>query len=201
MSHYISSFLIDPVVRQARRFSRPSFGGIEEADHHDGLATAATAAHEELPNLRHDIVTERYDGTVLGDSEVVLPRSLDALHGEGPQDWHAENETTENLHLIEMENLEPAVPARQYTIQTTSETSYNTQQRLSNSLRSDTSSLSGSNRSMISLTDGQSQSSSARNADPRDGSRNQRASTGDRTLPEDDDETTHPRNTADEQLE
>ncbi|KAL9129088.1 MAG: hypothetical protein Q9217_002360 [Psora testacea] len=187
MSHYISSFLIDPVIRHARRFSRPYFGVSEQADHRNGLATAAPAAQEEQPHQPHNLVTGNGGETIFGDPEVVTPTSFNALDEEG--DWHADSENTERLHLVELDSLEPTVSARQYTLQRVSDTSYNPHHGLSGSFRSNVSSLDGSSRSLrdiLSLTDGQSHSSSARTEGDQDETRDQRAGIGDKILPEDD---------------
>ena len=187
MSHYISSFLIEPVVRQARRFSRPSFGGIEPANHSDELATAATAADEQLPNPRPSLNIESSGETVVEDAEVIPPISLDGLDEGRLRDWRAQDDYIERLRLVELENLEPAVPARQYRLEPISDGSYNLQHGLSSSFRSDTSSLTDSSQSMLdtsALTGGQSQSSMARNDVHREESRRLRI--GNRVLPEDD---------------
>ncbi|KAL9104674.1 MAG: hypothetical protein Q9163_000417 [Psora crenata] len=179
MSQYISSFFIEPVIRQARRFPRPSFGGSEQvAQHRDGLATAAMGVQGEQPNLRDNLTGEDNDQRLRGNPETA---SL--------QDWDTGNQQIEGFRLVELDNLEPAVPARQYTLQTSSDVSYNPQHVLSGSFRSNTSSLTDSSRSLmdtLSLVDAQSLSSSARIDGPHDQTREQSASLGDKTLPEDD---------------
>lgn len=88
MSHYISSFLIDPVVRQARRFSRPSsesessrahttraenrrVSNINAASIHHVHTLAAAPAHE----IEHRIGIETEDpmADVTSDFEVLMP--------------------------------------------------------------------------------------------------------------------------------
>ena len=189
MSHYISSFLVEPVIRQARLFSRSSSATSEQEDHRNGLATAATAAHVGQPDVNDDLTMHNNDKTILGDPEIVQSTSLNGLREEGLQDWHRENENTEQLRLVELGNLEPAIPARQYTVQTVSSTSYNPPRGFSSSLRSNDSILTDSNRSVmdtVSRADGQGQSPNAGNEAPYDESRDRTVIPGEKALPEDD---------------
>ena len=127
MSHYISSFLIEPVVRQARRFSRPSadsepattlFTPHQEDEawaRHAALATAAVAAHQEppQPRMRTSLDAPLSHTALSSDPEVLSP---DELQTGQLQTWQHGQDSDHSLRLVETANLEPEVSARRYTL-------------------------------------------------------------------------------------
>lgn len=153
MSHYISSFLIEPVVRQARRFSRPtddsSPGNNEDSRRSGGLATAAAAAHEEEIDLRIHTRGEDVGGAIAGSPEAISLTSDDGpVDGEMLPRPDGEGNPV-RLELLETSNLEPAVHARQYTVQIAEETSDNPLYGVPDNFRPTRSSTNNSVRSMI----------------------------------------------------
>ena len=200
MSQYISSFLIDPVVRQARRFSRPahdaanpgrpSFENNEAAPHNDELAAAATAAHEAPPHI--DVRTEELPGNTISDgAEVLSPTSLEgAESGELQQAWQVEETNTTPLRVVEAENLEPAVNVRQYILAAIDDASSNAPDGASTGVRSTTSSFSNSARSMIDtiMSSAETPAQTSRNdsQDTRDRGDSQGSQGRDGILPADD---------------
>lgn len=200
MSQYISSFLIDPVVRQARRFSRastesphpsnlrPSLPSNEESPFPpvEPPAAAATAAQEEPPHT--DIRTQVNSfGTITGHPEVSTPTSVDDRDQHAwPRDGQP-NSTT--FRLQDTDNLEPSVNAIQYTLTAADDVSNLPLHRVQETLRSTTSSYSSSSRSLLdanmSQADGSDPSSRADTPYTR-GRGNSAGSGGDGSLPEDD---------------
>ena len=194
MSQYISSFLIEPVVRQARRFSRPAndsshpgrpaFENNDAAPYRDELATAATAAHEEPPRM--SVTTEELPrNTISGGAEALTPTSFEGPDSGELQAWQVGQTNTNPLRLVEAENLEPAVNARQYDPSNNSP-----HDGTSAGVRSTTSSFSNSARSMIdtimSSADTPTQSSRSNSQDTRGRGDSQGSKGGDGTLPADD---------------
>lgn len=190
MSQYINSFLIEPVVRQARRFSRPSTSQNEEPGHHNVLISETTAAN-------NGEVSSSWswgpNGTsTIADTEAVSP----SFHFESDNDGDNDaggvllEDVSSELQLVEVNSLEPDVPARQYTIGSLESTSSSQPLRLRDSIRSDVSSLAESSRSMASLdisaADGTAQHPLTRRRGASDESRDETSSIGSRTLPEDD---------------
>ena len=149
MSHYISSFLIDPVVRQARRFSRPSFSASEEQNLYNAQANAATAAGEDRNVLA--VATLGDIETIVGDIEAVSTSSLHDLYdGEAPGFGRGAIGTSP-LQLEGPSNVELAVPLAQRSEPIREQATYSNQHVPSSSLRSDTSSLTESSRSIMSM--------------------------------------------------
>ena len=199
MSQYISSFLIEPVVRQARRFSRPandtprlarpSLNNNEPASHRDELATAATAAHEAPINL--DVNTDNRNCTISGAEETLSPTSLEDPEDGQVQAWrrYGDRDTTP-LRTVEANTLGPAVDARQYVLAAADDPSSTSLNGTPNAARSTTSSFSNSARSMIdtimSSADTQGQGSGSSSHNPGGRGASQGSQTGDGALPADD---------------
>lgn len=201
MSQYISSFLIDPVVRQARRFSRsntesphptnlrPSLTSNEEPSfsHFESPAAAATAVQEEPPHV--NIVTDvNLLTTITGDPEVVSPTSVeDRDHHAWPR-HELPNSTA--FPLANTDNLEHSVNPISYIVTAADEVSNPLLHRVPDRLRSTTSSFSNSSRSLIdanmSPADGSDQSSRTNTPDTRGRGDSAGSGVGDRSLPEDD---------------
>ncbi len=162
MSQYLSTFLIDPVVRQARRFSRPAddssqsearptFQSDEPPSGHDELAEAATAAHEEFPPLTID-AESLPTSTVTSDREVSSPTTLNHLE-DGELQALRDGYTSEPpLHMLETEAPEPDARSRSYTSAAADEISNHPLHSASVGLRSTTSSFSNSIRSFLDPT-------------------------------------------------
>lgn len=201
MSQYISSFLIDPVVRQARRFSRsntesphptnlrPSLTSNEEPSfsHFESPAAAATAVQEEPPHV--NIVTDvNLLTAITGDPEVVSPTSVeDRDHHAWPR--HELSNSTA-FPLANTDNLEHSVNPISYIVTAADEVSTPLLHRVPDRLRSTTSSFSNSSRSLIdanmSPADGSDQSSRTNTPDTRGRGDSAGSGVGDRSLPEDD---------------
>lgn len=165
MSHYISSFLIEPVIRQARRFSRPGNGSQSPP------ATTLRLPRENHEALRHDddlegmaVAGEMQDhGTsgrntqaparmIFGEPQVESPASevgVDELEAE-LQAWRASQGVETPLWLTETDS-EEHVPARSVAgrMNTRDETSENPLYRIPDGLRSYPSSFSSSLRSLV----------------------------------------------------
>ena len=198
MSQYISSFLIEPVVRQARRFSRPandtprparpSLDSNEPASHHDELATAATAAHEALPNL--DLSTDNRSCTISGTEETLSPTSLEDPEDGQVQAWQNGDTDATPLPTVEPNTLGPAADAREHNLAAVDHPSGTSLNGTPNPARSATSSFSNSARSMIdtimSSVDTQGQSSGSTSHDSRGRGASSGSQTGDGVLPADD---------------
>ncbi len=194
MSQYISSFLIEPVVRQARRFSRPandtprpdrpSLNSNEPASRRDELATAATAAHEALPHL--NVNTDNRSCTISGTEETSSPTSLEDPEDGQVQAWQDADIDTTPLRAVEANTLEPAVDARQYVLAAADNPSRTSLNSIPNAARSTTSSFSNSARSMIDtiMSTADSQGQGPHNSRGRGAS--QGSQTGDGVLPADD---------------
>ena len=113
MSHYISSFFIDPVVRQARRFSRPSFSGeeAEESDQHASPTAPSTSTDGSRQMLAFRAPSFTLP-TILASKDTISSTSLPTFPYENPLDPCDDTP----LQLVEIENLEPAIAARQYIV-------------------------------------------------------------------------------------
>ena len=201
MSQYISSFLIDPVVRQARRFSRSNTespyptnlrphltsNAASPFPHIQSPAAAATAAQEEPPRV--NINTEaNYSNTVTGRPEIGSPTSVeDRDQHAGPREGQS-NATV--LQSANTNNLEPSVNAIQHTLIAAGDVSNLPQHVVSDRLRSTTSSFSSSSRSLIdanmSPADGSGQTSRTDTPDARGRGDSAGSRVRDRSLPEDD---------------
>lgn len=201
MSQYISSFLIDPVVRQARRFSRsntesphpinlrPSLTSNEESNFPpiESPAAAATAAQEEPPhmNITSDV---NFSSTVTGHPEVGSPTSVD------DRDQHAwprdEISNLAALPLADTNDFEPSVNAIRYILTAADEVPNPPLHGVPDRLRSTTSSFSSSSRSLIdanmSPADGPDQSSRTNTAETRGRGESTGSGVGGGSLPEDD---------------
>ena len=198
MSQYISSFLIEPVVRQARRFSRPandtprparpSSNSDEPTSHRDELATAATAAHEAPISL--DVNTNDRNCTISGSEETLSPTSLDDPEDGQVQAWQEGDTDTTPIRTVHANTLGPAVDARQYVLAAADNPSSTSLNGTPNAARSTTSSFSNSARSMIDTimssadTQGQGSGNSSHNSRGRGAS--QASQKGDGVLPADD---------------
>lgn len=161
MSQYISSFLIDPVVRQARRFSRPtvdipqvtglrpSLASNEEPPRPDPFPTAAMrATQEDLPRMR--ISTQMFPSITLSDGpEVIVPATLERPR---ERELQAVSDGRTSLQLVEMGSLEPAVNARRYTLTYIEDVSRNPPTGIHNGGGSTTSSLNGSGLMDVNMT-------------------------------------------------
>ena len=198
MSQYISSFLLEPGVRQARRFTRPaidtprparlSLDCNEPASHHDELATAPTAAHEALPNL--DLSTDDRSCTISGTEETLSPTSLEDPEDGQVQAWQDGHSDTTPLPTVEPNTLGPAVDAREHILAAADHPSSTSLNGTPSAARSTTSSFSNSARSMIdtimSSADTQGQSNGSSSHDPRGRGASQGSQPGDGVLPADD---------------
>ena len=199
MSQYISSFLIDPVFRQARRFSRPgedsphtasrpSLLSNGDATQHNILAEAATVSHEEFPplNLNDD---DSPASITFGNQE---PQVSGVLHSGSNRLQTLENEhpdTDPNLQrVVETDVLEPELNAREYAIVNSDSTAHRPLRGVHDGLRSNTSSFSNSARSIMdaamSSADRSGSTSSAQDARGRGDSTSSRSVEG--ALPADD---------------
>ena len=132
MSHYISSFLIEPVVRQARRFSRANSeaysGQGEDVDeafgHADTLVAAPTSAQEDVPTLVVEI--RNGEGTVSDNVAVgESPPSLDTADQRDSQPWQDEHSEPVPIHDGEVNSLSSSLPTRIHTLQEGDDTSIN----------------------------------------------------------------------------
>lgn len=134
MSHYINSFLIEPVVRQARRFSRPNNepyivqGGTEEESSHDGdsLAATATAAQEVDGHLTFEVEHDPISSTVNGhDAVQESPNLRNDRDRREPQIWRDEQNDSVRLRATEASSLPPTIAPRRDAWQEGDDTSVN----------------------------------------------------------------------------
>ena len=134
MSHYISSFLIEPVVRQARRFSHASNEAYiergeeaDEATHHaNSLATVATAAQEEEPAVMVEMHNEDMSRTSSGNAaREESPTSLDHIDNGGSQLRQDEHSERIRIQDGNANVISPSVPARIHAFQEGDDTSIN----------------------------------------------------------------------------
>ena len=203
MSQYISSFLIDPVVRQARRFSRPSTesphptnlvlrpsltsNGESPFPPIDSPATAATAAQEEplSTNIRTEVNSP---DTITGHPEVGSPISVNDTDQyvwlqNGPP-----NTTTPGSEATD--NFEPSVSVIQYTLISADGVSNRPPHEIPERLRSTTSSFSSSSRSLLdaNMTPAERSDPTSRTNTPETRGRGNSSGSGvgDGSLPEDD---------------
>lgn len=202
MSHYISSFLINPVVRQARRFSRsntesphptnlpPSLTSNNEESpfsHIHSPAAAATAAQEEPPlvNISTDVIPS---ATTTRHPQVASPTSVEnRIQHAWPRD--AQPSSTA-FRLVDTDNLAPSVNPIVYTSTVADDVPNLLLHGVPDRLRSTTSSFSSSSRSLIdanmSPADGPDQSSRIDSPDTRGRGDSAGSGVGDGSLPEDD---------------
>ena len=110
MSQYISSFLIDPVVRQARRLSRTSPSTRQETGH--DLATTPPAVADRATSFLAFRTPSFSFPNFLGNQEAVSSTSLPDFTREA----HDFPSNDGSLQLVETENLEPAIQARRYVV-------------------------------------------------------------------------------------
>lgn len=201
MSQYISSFLIDPVVRQARRFSRsntesphptnlaPSLTSNEESpfSHIESPAAATTAAQEE-PSHLHLGTDVNPSATLTGVPEVASPTSLEDRE-QRPWSQNAQPSSIA-VRSIDTDSLEPSVNHVAYTLPAPDDASNLLLHRIPDRLRSTTSSFSTSSRSLLdanmSPADGPDQSSRTNTPDTRSRGDSAGSGVGDGSLPEDD---------------
>lgn len=196
MTQYISSYFIDPVVRQARRFSRsntesphptnlrPSLTSNEESPFPqiESPAAAATAAQEEPPHV--NISTDVHQSiTITGHSEVASPTSVEGRYQHG---WEQPNPTA--LQLVDTDNLEPSVNPIAYTLTAADDVANLLQHAVPDRLSSITSSFSSSSRSLIDANMSPADGPSPRTNTPDTRGRGDSAGSGvgDGSLPEDD---------------
>lgn len=197
MSQYISSFLIDPVVRQARRFSRPS----TESPHPTSLTSngespfppiespeiAATAAQEE-PSYTNIHTQVNSSNTITGHPRVDSPTSVDDTD---QYVWHQNGPPNSTMPASEItDNLEPSANALQSTLNTADDVSNRPLQGIPDRLRSTTSSFSSSSRSLLdaNMTPAERSDPTSRTNTPDIRGRGNSAGSGvgDGSLPEDD---------------
>ena len=203
MSQYISSFLIDPVVRQARRFSRPSTesphpinlalrpsptsNGVSPFPSIEPSATAATTSQEEPPytNIRSEV-----DGTdtITGHPEVDSPTSVDDTDQYVWPQNEPPNSTTSGSEVTD--NLEPSTNSIQRTLNTANDVSTRPPHGIPDRLRSTASSFSSSSRSLFdaNMTPAEISDLISRTNTPDTRGRGNSAGSGvgDGSLPEDD---------------
>ncbi|KAL8739027.1 MAG: hypothetical protein Q9181_000309 [Wetmoreana brouardii] len=99
MSHYLSSFLVEPVVRQARRFSRPSHDEISPPPsnhqlsfedraglHHEGRVSSSGAISWAENGLHLTIGRGDPDAAAITEIETLSPRSEGGELGIEPRD-------------------------------------------------------------------------------------------------------------------
>lgn len=201
MSQYISSFLIDPVVRQARRFSRsntesphptnpcPSLTSNEESPflHIESPAVDATAAQEEPRHV--NISTDVNQSTTLtGHPRVASPTSIED-RDQRPWPRHEQPNSTA-FRSAGTDNLEPLVNPTAYSLTAADDASNLLLHRIPDRLRSTTSSFSSSSRSLLdanmSPVDGLDRSSRTNTPDTRSRGDSAGSGVGDGSLPEDD---------------
>ena len=165
MSHYISSFLIEPVIRQARRFSRPGNGsrsppptslrrsyGNDERLQHNNEVEEATLANEAQGHIVCSGSPHAPPRVISGGPQVESPASevgVDELEAE-LQAWRASQGVQTPLWLTETDSEEevPATSASRNR-STSDNTSENPRYRIPNGLRSYPSSFSSSLRSVV----------------------------------------------------
>ena len=200
MSQYISSFLIDPVVRQARRFSRPSTesphptnlppsqscNGEPSFPHITSSAGAATTTQEEP--LHVPIATDlNHSTTITGHPEVTSPTSVEESEYAWPRD---EQPNPNAFRSVDTDDLEPPVNPIAYTLTAAENVSSLSLHGVPDRLRSTTSSFSTSSRSLVdanmSPADGPDQSSRTNTSDTRGRGDSAGSGVGDTILPEDD---------------
>ena len=203
MSQYISSFLIDPVVRQARRFSRPSTesphptnlvirpsltsNGESPFPPIDSPATAATAAQEESPYTTNRTEVNS-SNTVTGHPEVASPTSVDDTDQYVWPQIRPPNSTAPGSEVTD--DREPSVNVIQYTLTNADVVSNRPPHGLPERLRSTTSSFSSSSRSLLdaNMTPAERSDPTSRTNTPDTRGRGNSAGSGvgDGSLPEDD---------------
>lgn len=164
MSHYISSILIDPVVRQARRFSRPSYDseppltairqqprGDDTISSSSELSAAAVETHEDQGRFGLDVAVEPSSNPIT-DS----PRALSPEHGgEGIEVelrvWTDGQGLASPLrHAEAVSEDHPSIRVLgNYSSHSDDGTSSNPLYEIPESFRSTTSSFSGSTQSIV----------------------------------------------------
>ena len=164
MSHYISSFLIEPVIRQARRFSRPGNGSQsppatrlrrshvnhETPRHHNELEEATVT--DEAHNTAFSSDIAQASARILSDQpQVESPASevgVDELEAE-VQAWRASQGVQTPLWLTETDSEDDLPTTSLARNPGTGNTSDNPLYGIPNSFRSHPSSMSSSLRSMV----------------------------------------------------
>lgn len=134
MSHYINSFLIEPVVRQARRFSRPNNepfivqGETEGGSPQDGATLAATSASAQEAGRRLTLETQDAAFSTTHDGHAGMAESPVPLTGTGqrhPQAWRDEQTDPVQVRVTEASSLPPTVAPRRDAWQEGDDTSIN----------------------------------------------------------------------------
>ena len=166
MSHYISSFLIEPVIRQARRFSRPGNGSsqsppraslrrshatTEESRYNQNLEDA-TVADEAQDHVISNDNSPNSTRVISGEPQVGSPISevgVDELEAE-LQAWRARQGVQTPLWLTETDSEEDVSAISAARNRSTSDnTSENPGYGIPNGFRSHPSSFSSSVRSVV----------------------------------------------------
>lgn len=184
MSQYLSSFIIDPVIRQARRFSnsphqepRPLFTSDEVPPRSTALETAPTEAREASFPAR--VSADDITSYTENHNQQVLPlATVDRLENRELQPWEDEIITNESeVGLADNGGESEGTP-------------HNSSHAASNSQRSTTSSFSNSARSLMDATmssaDSSAQTSRSNAQDSRSRGESESSRTGDGALPADD---------------
>ncbi len=164
MSHYISSFLIEPVIRQARRFSRPGNDSqsppattlrLSHENHgtpgHDNNLEEAAVAEEMQSHVASGRNTQALAGVISDEPQVESPASevgVDALEAE-LQAWRASQGVETPLWLTETDSEGAPATSVAENIHTGDETSDNPLYRIPDGFRSYPSSFSSSLRSLV----------------------------------------------------
>ena len=198
MSQYISSFLIDPVVRQARRFSRSSIESPHPTNllasnedspfpHIESPAAAATAAQEELPYLSINTRLNR-SSTITSHPEVDSPISVDDRNQNA---WPRDDQPNSTAaRSADTDTSQPSANAIRYTLIATDDISNRPLHGVPDRLTSTASSFSSSSRSFIdahmSPADGSDQSVLTNTPDTRGRGDSAGSGVGNGSLPEDD---------------
>ena len=191
MSHYLSSFFIEPVVRQARRFSRPSSAPSGEGSRPDVQAVVDAHTHRARSPLALSPQDDHESVTLEDEGETLSARLYQEIQDTDRAD-RSEESGSSNLRLVELGSLEPALPARQYSVQNINEplSSPDNPRQLHHALRSAASSFTESSRSVMSFDlptthqSGSDAGNRANGAGPE--SRDGLTELNNRTIPEDD---------------
>lgn len=164
MSHYISSILIDPVVRQARRFSRPNHDSepphvaIRQQPQDDdvissssGLASASPVLDVEPNRSDLNTITEPFSSPIVGNFEAISRDSEEEGLEVEVQNWRdGQGHASPLRHAEAASEDNPRIrPWRNYSSHNDDGTSNNPLNEVPDSFRSNTSSFSGSVQSII----------------------------------------------------
>ncbi|KAL8952609.1 MAG: hypothetical protein Q9222_001483 [Ikaeria aurantiellina] len=195
MSGYLHSFLIEPVVRQARRFSRPSVNDAaqpspEHGPEISGQGRSPLLDVERSRDRRRLTLHNGNPSTHLSSqsSTQVAPAGLEQPEGEATlrawTDDHRRINISEQRRASQAENgVSGSRPSPQPSF---SQTSNNPEYRSPRSLRSATSSISSSIQLILDSTTIGAQDSSTANQQDGRGRDPSLPPTGDQVLPEDD---------------